>query len=72
MQSYLDAHQLFLEVHKKLSGYKYKQHVVGVEGRMSPLEYADSLGVKELVSAYCKFGDRHEWLTFIRGRPLLG
>lgn len=72
VQSYLDAHQLFLEVHKKLSGYKYKQHVVGVEGRMSPLEYADSLGVKELVSAYCKFGDRHEWLTFIRGEASFG
>jgi len=71
-QSYSKAHQLFLEVHKKLSGYKYKQHIVGIEGKMTPLEYADSLGAKELVAAYCKFGDRHEWLTFVRGESSFG
>lgn len=72
MKSYMDSYHLFLEVHKKLSGYKYKQHVVGIEGRMTPREYADSLAVKELVAAYCKFGDRHEWLTLLRGQSSAG
>lgn len=66
MQGYMESHELFLEVHKKLSGYKYKQHIVGIEGEKDPKAFADSVGVKELVSAYCKFGDRHEWLTFMR------
>ncbi len=66
MQGYMDSHELFLEVHKKLSGYKYKQHIVGIKGARNPKEFADSVGIKELVSAYCKFGDRYEWLTFMR------
>ena len=72
MGKYLEKHQLFLEVHKKLGGYKYKQHITGIEGKMSPMEYADSLGVKELVAAYCKFGDRHEWLTFVKSGSSFG
>ena len=69
---YLEKHQLFLEVHKKLGGYKYKQHIVGIDGKMTPDEYADSLGVRELVAAYCKFGDRYEWLTFVKGNSTFG
>ncbi|MBR5856784.1 MAG: hypothetical protein IKY70_05895 [Bacteroidales bacterium] len=72
IDKYLEKHQLFLEVHKKLGGYKYKQHLVGIEGEMKPLEYAGSLGVKELVAAYCKFGDRYEWLTFVKGEASFG
>lgn len=74
VDDYLKSHKLFLEVHKKLSGYKYKQHIVQVEGALEPQEYIDSLEVKELVSAYCKFGDRFEWLTFVKsdGASVLG
>ena len=72
MDKYLEKHQLFLEVHKKLSGYKYKQHIVAIEGKKSPVEYADSLEIKELVAAYCKFGDRHEWLTFMKQESSFG
>ncbi len=71
-KGYLDAYSQFLEVHKKLSGYKEGINAVAVEGK-KPVSYlCDSLEIEEIVAAYCKFGDRYEWLTFIKERSSFG
>lgn len=68
-----DSYLLFLEVHKKLSGYTYKQHIVGIKDKITPLEYVcDSLKIEEVVAAYCKFGERYEWLTFVKEKGSFG
>ena len=72
MEKYKGSMELFMEVHKKLSGYEYKKKIVEVEGEMKPQQFADSLSAQELVSAYCKFGERYEWLTFIRQASSFG
>ena len=72
MQKYKNSMALFMEVHKKLSGYEYNKKIVEIEGALKPQEYADSLSVEEMVSAYCKFGERYEWLTFLREKGSFG
>lgn len=70
--AYIDSYKLFLEVHKKLSGYEYGKKIVEIEGGQTPDEYIDSLKVEELVSAYCRFGDRYEWLSFVKEKSSVG
>lgn len=72
VQGYKDSYKLFLEVHKKLSGYEYGKAVAEIENEMTPDEYVDSLDIEEIVSAYCKFGDRYEWLSFVREKGSFG
>lgn len=72
MQTFKDANIRFLDVHKKLSGYEYKKHLVDVEGIISSDKYTDSLEIEEVVSAYCRFGDRYEWLNFVKEKSSFG
>lgn len=69
---YLNAYRLFLEVHKKRAGYTYKQQIVKGENEVSPQQYIDSLNIEELTAAYCKFGDRYEWITFVKEKSSFG
>ena len=72
MSGYKEAGKLFMEVHKKLSGYEYKKKMVEIKEVAAPEKYTDSLAIEELVSAYCKFGERYEWLTFVREKSSFG
>ena len=72
VQEYLREHQMFLEMHKKTGSFAYKQKMAQGESKVTPREWIDSLGVEEIVSAYCKFGEKCEWITFIRGKQQFG
>ncbi len=96
---YIEDQELYLEVRKRMTSYKNRQHYVdtfrvakengGVEDGLivkakskeqrkkslqiwreesiPPYTYLkDSLKLKEVVAAYCKFGDKCEWITFLR------
>ena len=69
---YLKSHSLFLEVQKKSGTFAYKQKLAQGENKMAPLEWVESLQIEELVSAYCKFGEKCEWLTFVRSKQHFG
>lgn len=73
IKGYTDAYGEFLEVHKRLSGYRDTLKAVTIEGEKNPISYlCDSLAVEEVVAAYCKFGDRYGWLTFVREKSSFG
>lgn len=72
IEGYLKSHSLFLEVQKKTGSFAYRQKMAQGESKVTPLKWVDSLQVEELVSAYCKFGEKCEWLTFIRGKQQFG
>ena len=72
VQEYLKQHQLYLEMHKKSGSFAYKQKLAQGESKVTPRKWIDSLQVEELVSAYCKFGEKCEWITLIRGKQQFG
>ncbi len=73
IKGYTDAYGEFLEVHKRLSGYKERLKAATVKGKGDPISYlCDSLAVEEVVAAYCKFGDRYEWLTLVKEKSSFG
>ncbi len=72
VQEYLKSHNLYLEMQKKQGAFAYRQKMAQGESGVEPKKWIDSLGIEELVSAYCKFGEKCEWLTFIRGRQQFG
>ena len=72
IEEYLKSHSLFLEVQKKTGTFAYKQKLAQGESKVTPLQWVDSLQIEELVSAYCKFGEKCEWLTFVRSRQQFG
>lgn len=63
---YISSLKLFLEVQKKLGRYNHEQQVVKLDKEPSPQEWIKSMQIEELVAAYCKFGEKCEWITFIR------
>lgn len=63
---YLERYKEFLEVHKKLGDYSYRQHLVTKENSLSPAGFVDSLDVREAVAAFCSFGGRYDWVTLLR------
>ena len=69
---YMKSHSLFLEVQKKTGAFAYKQKIAQGESKVTPLQWVDSLKIEEVVSAYCKFGEKCEWLTFVRGKQQFG
>ncbi|MBO5700659.1 MAG: hypothetical protein J6R57_04490 [Bacteroidales bacterium] len=69
---YMKSHSLFLEVQKKTGAFAYKQKIAQGESKVTPLQWVDSLKIEEIVSAYCKFGEKCEWLTFVRGKQQFG
>lgn len=72
IEEYLKLHSLFLEVQKKTGSFAYKQKLAQGDSKVTPLQWVDSLQIEELVSAYCKFGEKCEWLTFVRGKQQFG
>ena len=72
INEYLKAHNLYLEVQKKQGAFAYKQKLAQGESKVEPEKWIDSLKIEELVAAYCKFGEKCEWLTFIRGKQQFG
>ena len=72
IQDYLKGHQLHLEVQKKTGSFAYKQKMAQGESKVEPRKWIDSLQIEELVSAYCKFGEKCEWLTLVRGKQQFG
>lgn len=72
MQSYLKSHGLYLEMQKKVGAFAYKQKMAQGESKVSPRDWVDSLAIEELTSAYCKFGEKCEWVTVIRERQQFG
>lgn len=72
MRGYLKAHRLYLEMQKKSGTFAYMQKVAMGKSKVEPARWVDSLAIEELVSAYCKFGEKCEWITAIRGKQQFG
>lgn len=72
MKGYLRAHRLYLEMQKKSGTFAYLQKLAKGERGVEPARWVDSLAIEELVSAYCKFGEKCEWITAIRGKQQFG
>lgn len=72
VQEYLKGHGLYLEMQKKAGTFAYKQKMAQGDNPVSPREWIDSLEIEEVVSAFCRFGEKCEWLTFIRGKQPFG
>ncbi len=72
VQEYLKAHGLYLEMQKKQGSFAYMQKMARGTNATDPLKWVDSLEVEELVSAFCRFGEKCEWLTFIKGKQPFG
>lgn len=72
MHEYLKQHNLYLEMQKKAGSFAYRQKMAKGENSISPREWVDSLAIEELVSAYCKFGEKCEWITVIREKQQFG
>ncbi|MBO5920047.1 MAG: hypothetical protein J6Q34_06125 [Bacteroidales bacterium] len=72
MHEYLKQHNLYLEMQKKTGSFAYRQKMAQGENGISPREWVDSLAIEELVSAYCKFGEKCEWVTVIREKQQFG
>lgn len=66
--SYLSGLNSFMEVHRSKGRYAYKQNLVSIKGAKTPIEWADSLDIDGIAAAYCKFGDKNEWVTLIKKR----
>ena len=69
---YMKSHSMYLEVQKKTGTFAYKQKLAQGERKVTPLQWVDSLQIEELVSAYCKFGEKCEWLTLVRSKQQFG
>lgn len=72
MHEYLKSHNLYLEMQKKVGKFALKQKSAQGDKGKSPREWVDSLAIEELVSAYCKFGEKCEWITVIREKQQFG
>lgn len=69
---YLKSHGQFLEVQKKSGSFAYLQKMAQGGNATTPREWVDSLAIEELTSAFCRFGEKCEWLTFIKGKEQFG
>lgn len=72
VKGYIAAYKLFLEVRKKLGRYNAAQQAAGQGRDISPVAWIESVPVEEIVSAYCRFGEKCEWMTFIREKSSFG
>lgn len=72
VKEYMAAYKLFLEVQKKLGRYNASQQSVRQGKELSPAAWIESMRVEEIVSAYCRFGEKCEWMTFIREKSSFG
>lgn len=72
MHEYMKSHNLYLEMQKKVGEFALKQKSAQGENSISPAEWVDSLAIEELVSAYCKFGEKCEWIIALREKQHFG
>ena len=72
MHEFLKSHNLYLEMQKKAGHFAVKQKNAQGENKTAPREWVDSLAIEEIVSAYCKFGEKCEWITLIREKQQFG
>ena len=72
MHEFLKSHNLYLEMQKKVGQFAVKQKNAQGENPTAPREWVDSLAIEEIVSAYCKFGEKCEWITLIREKQQFG
>ena len=72
MHEYLKQHNLYLEMQKKTGTFALKQRAAKGDNGIAPREWVDSLAIEELVSAYCKFGEKCEWVTVLREKQQFG
>lgn len=70
LDAYFAEHDKFLEVRKKSGSFNVKQSKVRGESldtmQIWPKSWIKNLKIKELVAAYCKFGEKCEWITLYR------
>ncbi len=70
IDSYFSEHDKFLEIRKRAGVFNTAQSKARENSadtlRIWPKKWIKSLGIKELVSAYCKFGEKCEWITLYR------
>lgn len=72
IEGYFKSHSRYLEVQKKAGNFAYKQKMAQGASDVEPRKWIDSLQIEEIVSAYCKFGEKCEWLTLIKGKQQFG
>ena len=66
MHEYLKSHNLYLEMQKKVGTFAFLQKKAQGEKKTAPRDWVDSLGIEEIIAAYCKLGEKCEWITVIR------
>ncbi len=66
MHEYLKSHNLYLEMQKKVGAFAFLQKKAQGEKKTAPRDWVDSLGIEELAAAFCKFGEKCEWITVVR------
>ena len=72
MHEFLKSHNLYLEMQKKVGQFAFRQKAAQGDNAVSPMEWIDSLALEEVVSAYCKFGEKCEWVTVLREKQQFG
>ncbi len=72
IHDYMKGHTLYQQMQKKAGSFAYLQKQAMGDSAVEPLAWVDSLGIEELVSAYCKFGEKCEWITLIKGKHSFG
>lgn len=72
MHEFLKSHNLYLEMQKKAGQFAVKQKNAQGDNPTAPREWIDSLAIEEMVSAYCKFGEKCEWITLIKEKQQFG
>lgn len=71
-KDFIRALELNREINKQMVSFVAKQRRVMAGRTTHPAEWVDSLKVEEVVAAYCKFGERSEWLNFIKVKESSG
>src|SRR5574344_79552 len=66
IKSYRKSYMRFLEANKRLQGYLSKIESVSKKGRLTPVEWADTIKIQEVVSALCLDDGQYKWITALR------
>jgi hypothetical protein len=72
LKKLLKQQDVFWEVQKRLNTFNNKKLKLEKEKGISPIEWIDSLNIEEVISAYCKLGDKCEWITLFREKNKFG
>ncbi len=77
IKTYRKSYSRFLEANKRLQSYLAKIDNVAKKGLLTPVEWADTINIQEVVGALCVDDDKYEWITAVRtsssyARKLMG